>query len=746
MGKIKKILENELVGGTQTTDVYPVTSVKAVYDENNERLDNIINRRGVVNISTNYNSDHIAEVLTLDQAIAKVPSKDRVLGFQGKFLTSSGWEYYIFTGETISNWSDKSKWSKYYTKEEIDKIQEEQDNKLTELKNETVGTIVTSNITSSHFEDNLMYNYKAGDKVKVHIETSPAITKYVLGNSTTPYEGGNNYPMVYVKDGIGEDVFVFTEDGELTSWGFYSYPGEDMTITYHLSNNQALGLRLNNLEEKTTDLESNVYTYKRTFDFSPENYQVDFSDFELKAGTEYILYAETNSKEINLILGSRGYNYINDEYYEDGSFPNIKIIDGQGFVKIKNDTDTVLGNWGFPSSSAAKTGTVNFIIYSGSLASLKQSIEEINDEINDIKGYKQVNSNILSLGSTVNQGDLQFQITANKKYLLKVDCSKPYNTIILGNPKLNYIDGKYYEDGLFPNIKIVNGQGSIIISNNTDANLSSWGFINTKTSAMYEGDYTFTLFKLSENSVNLMSLKQSIEEINIPPIAKSNGFIRIFHSMGVIGDSLSSGEIVTGSGTGDNPFKYNDRYNFSWLANIARKYGADWKCFSNGGQTAQGWLSRWLSDLTSEENKRSLYFIALGTNDEGLINKGQLVLGTKDSNSNEASFAGYYKKIIESVHAYSEHSIIMCCTTYGKQTVLSPINKLIQEISDLYDYCYFINTSQKSSFNLDSEYVRGGHFDTLGYVKLADALEVLVNDVLEENKSKLATLGVNAPN
>lgn len=42
MGKIKKILENELVGGTQNTDVYPVTSVKAVYDENNERLDNVL--------------------------------------------------------------------------------------------------------------------------------------------------------------------------------------------------------------------------------------------------------------------------------------------------------------------------------------------------------------------------------------------------------------------------------------------------------------------------------------------------------------------------------------------------------------------------------------------------------------------------------------------------------------------------------------------------------------------------------
>ena len=42
MGKIKKILENELIGGTQSTDVYPVTSTKAVQDENNVRLDTIL--------------------------------------------------------------------------------------------------------------------------------------------------------------------------------------------------------------------------------------------------------------------------------------------------------------------------------------------------------------------------------------------------------------------------------------------------------------------------------------------------------------------------------------------------------------------------------------------------------------------------------------------------------------------------------------------------------------------------------
>lgn len=41
MGKIEKIIKKGPVEG-QTAEVYPVTSTKAVYDENNKRLDNII--------------------------------------------------------------------------------------------------------------------------------------------------------------------------------------------------------------------------------------------------------------------------------------------------------------------------------------------------------------------------------------------------------------------------------------------------------------------------------------------------------------------------------------------------------------------------------------------------------------------------------------------------------------------------------------------------------------------------------
>lgn len=67
MGKIEKILKKGPVEG-QTTEVYPVTSTKAVYDENNKRLDNIITRlqesvylKTPIPISTDNTTESIAQ-------------------------------------------------------------------------------------------------------------------------------------------------------------------------------------------------------------------------------------------------------------------------------------------------------------------------------------------------------------------------------------------------------------------------------------------------------------------------------------------------------------------------------------------------------------------------------------------------------------------------------------------------------------------------------------------------------------
>lgn len=187
MGKIKKITENELVGGAQSTDVYPVTSVKAVYDESNERLDNILNRRGVVNISTNYNADHIAEVLTLEQAIAKVPSKDRVLGFQGKFLSENGWKSYVFIGDSIADWTNKTKWNNYLTGTDI--VQESGD---------AEDKVMSQKVVSDKLSDLALKTNK-----DINLSTANALTTLFNFKDKTPTEVGDGYLMSIDKIAYG---------------------------------------------------------------------------------------------------------------------------------------------------------------------------------------------------------------------------------------------------------------------------------------------------------------------------------------------------------------------------------------------------------------------------------------------------------------------------------------------------------------------------------------------------------------
>lgn len=113
MGKIKKITDKNLLGESYRGDIYPITAIKAVYDEKSEGLNHILDRNTIVNISTNYNSEHIAEVLTKEDCIAKVPEENRVLGFQGKYLSSNGWYSISFIGDKISDWNDIEKWTTF---------------------------------------------------------------------------------------------------------------------------------------------------------------------------------------------------------------------------------------------------------------------------------------------------------------------------------------------------------------------------------------------------------------------------------------------------------------------------------------------------------------------------------------------------------------------------------------------------------------------------------------------------------
>lgn len=227
MGKIKKILENELAGGTKNTDVYPVTSVKAVYDENNERLDHILARRGVVNVSTNYNDDHIAEVLTLSQAIAKVPSSDRVLGFTMTFLSSGGWKTYQFTGDSISNWSDTTKWDPVLHSSEV--LQELGNSKTAPVSQNVVRDAVSKTTKDSRFKETIEVIVPAGTSnahitIQKYTESGGKLY-FTIDNSNFP--SNISYLGTQIRD---DDNLEITTFGNVTKYPLDSFESKYFSI------------------------------------------------------------------------------------------------------------------------------------------------------------------------------------------------------------------------------------------------------------------------------------------------------------------------------------------------------------------------------------------------------------------------------------------------------------------------------------------------------------------------------------
>ena len=67
------------------------------------------------------------------------------------------------------------------------------------------------------------------------------------------------------------------------------------------------------------------------------------------------------------------------------------------------------------------------------------------------------------------------------------------------------------------------------------------------------------------------------------------GWLSIFRTVVCIGDSLSSGELVSRDADGKN--QYNDFYEYSWGQFLARKYGINVHNFSRGGMTAREYMT-----------------------------------------------------------------------------------------------------------------------------------------------------------
>lgn len=253
MGKIKKIIENELIGGTQSTDIYPVTSTKAVYDEDNENLDSILKRRGIINVSTNYNSTHTAETLTLKQAIDKVPLRDRVLGFTMTFLSSDGWKTYQFTGTTINNWADTNNWIRLVDNKQLNSNQESIIKKLDSKVNTSDVVQQTGNSATSVMSQKAVFKALYNDKAPTdsvdanqyiaYLKLSPYIN--IVASSEKPYalqfevNDEGNIRLIRFWNGVDYTYTIFSGNSPAAELNYKTFSNLYFTIV--LRNLEKLG-------------------------------------------------------------------------------------------------------------------------------------------------------------------------------------------------------------------------------------------------------------------------------------------------------------------------------------------------------------------------------------------------------------------------------------------------------------------------------------------------------------------------
>ena len=117
MGKIEKIIKKGLVEG-QTTEIYPITSTKAIYDENNERLDKILEAsqekltelesEAIYDVSAHNNNavfESLQSLLSNSDLNSLIPTSIRCGGMSIRFINFyNKYVQYRYTGiETTGN-------------------------------------------------------------------------------------------------------------------------------------------------------------------------------------------------------------------------------------------------------------------------------------------------------------------------------------------------------------------------------------------------------------------------------------------------------------------------------------------------------------------------------------------------------------------------------------------------------------------------------------------------------------------
>ena len=255
---------------------------------------------------------------------------------------------------------------------------------------------------------------------------------------------------------------------------------------------------------------------------------------------------------------------------------------------------------------------------------------------------------------------------------------------------------------------------------------------------------------ISATAFCLLPLFSQGNETEISPahplahISSNPGFCSIFHEWGFIGDSLCSGEHEYHKPDGSKG--YHDMYDYSWGQRICAHTGTKGDNYSQGGETARGWISHFWdkpynrnNNIDAKLDPKQAYIMALGVNDSnnpkshpcGDVQKD---ICKEDFRKNADTFAGNYAGIIQRIRTIAPDSRFFLVTMPKK----TEYNDVIRAMADIFSNTYIIDLekygpSYAKGSMMREKYYLGNHLNAMGYEYTAWMFMTYINWIIEHN-------------
>lgn len=238
------------------------------------------------------------------------------------------------------------------------------------------------------------------------------------------------------------------------------------------------------------------------------------------------------------------------------------------------------------------------------------------------------------------------------------------------------------------------------------------------------------------------------EEKPLDNIVEDGGYCRIFRTIGVVGDSLSSGEFESFNEAGER--HYHDYYDYSWGQYLARNCGCKVYNFSRGGMNAKWYLDSFAdeNDFWNPDYACQAYIFALGVND---LNGKALELGNiedihlDDYSKNAETFAGLYGCIIQRLKEIQPHAKFFLMTLPNDVEIRRPgMRELLYQMAELFDSTYVLDLYEYGPVYdkaFREKFFLSSHMNPMGYILTAQMVTSYIDYIVRHNMDDFKKVG-----